>query len=303
MSPFLSKTRTKARCLPRPLIALVGLVLLYLIPYLYLFNARINFDGIVVDEQGQPVPGALITYRINRATPIPIPFVDFPFVNSTGTKTSGKDGAFHFRWRRGQVLSIQSVTVPGYRDSLEDPRSFYYSGYPGDPYRPIPDQPVDFLLVHADKPRVQRVRTPANLGFRWNDGVQEIPLGSGIGPLLITPTRTQTPGMGNRIPWEMELTLTGAQLSPSSNLDPLATLQGYQASLKITPAEKEEMRRSGAVHYDFRTASGLYGRIRFHVYPGRDDMSHHNASLQIILAPEGSRGVGLTFSPRGGLRE
>ena len=278
-------------CLVRGLIILAGLFLIGFLTYLYAGNARIVFDGRVVDDQGRPVPDAEITYSINRAPPIPIPFVDFPFVNSHGTRRSGNDGTFHFRWRRGELLSIHSVTKPGYRNTLENPRSFAYQGYPGSPHRPVPGHPVNFLIVPANLDRAQWVRSPANLRFSWNEGVYEIPLGSGIGPLLLTPTRTLAPGKGLRIPWEMEISLVGARLAPVSGKEPIATLDGYRDIIHVSPAEKKTMLAIGLIQYDFLTATGRYGRIRLHVFVEREDMANHNASLDVILSPEGSRSL------------
>lgn len=263
-----------------------GCFVSYLLLYLFLFNGRVVFYGRVVNEHGSPVEGVEVGYHIRRETWLPIPFVDLPFMVSRGTKRTDQDGRFSLRWQRGRSLSINTAVAPGYRDAVR-PRLFTFENLSEKDHHADPANPEIFLVVTSGHPRAED--THKSLRFRWNDGVQEIPL-KGIGPLRLEPTRQMKPGQFNGFPWELTLSMAGAELAPAESRNPLAAESGYLPEIRMSPRDKEQMRNVGAVWYDFRTSAGRYGRLQIGLYPERADM-RVNGSLDVYLCPEGARNL------------
>src|SRR5262249_885019 len=92
-------------------IALTGYLLL---DWGLLGNVPINFHGLVTDETGSPIPGAIVTARIHVARPS-LPILWGPSRGSTVVRTVTTDSKGRFEFSgRGFGVSIADVQKAGY---------------------------------------------------------------------------------------------------------------------------------------------------------------------------------------------
>ena len=113
-------------------------------------NTNIAFFGRVVDQQGSPVPGVVVTAELTRKAGPELPILWTNPNNKYEVVTASTDsqGLFAFKLR-GIGLLIKSVEKPGYVSSRANtgnveylrPKEQWYG-----PLRPDPAKPYTFTL-------------------------------------------------------------------------------------------------------------------------------------------------------------
>jgi hypothetical protein len=102
-----------------------------------MWQGVIEFYGMVVDENSDPVPAAHVAFH----------WVEVPDEagNRTATAESDSSGLFTLKGQRGLSLAV-SVTKEGYRSSARDIANFNYGSLNGEAFQSDPLRPAFFHL-------------------------------------------------------------------------------------------------------------------------------------------------------------
>lgn len=250
-------------------------------------NVPITFYGRVIDEHGAGLDGVTVGYRIQRGEAL----LEAVKVHADrGTVVSGDDGMFEISKRKGSSLEVGPFVKSGYRDAQRDVRSFGYMGST-EPYEPDAHKPVLFVMAKEGTPRTKDLGHKT-LKFAWNQGEIRIPLGKKLGDFVLVPTRVKSQDELRNFDWNIKVSMESAELASLGEYYlPIAPDAGYQSVFEYG-ARKGDSKWHGGLQatYAFKTAEGLFGLIRFTLYPERDDFVV-NGSLDVHLNESGSRNL------------
>ena len=113
-----------------------------------------------------------------------------------------------------------------------------------------------------------------------------------VGKFILLPTRSREPGQIRGFEWSVEVSMDQAELVKIQKGGAgLAPETGYQRSFHYGSAAGNQ-KWTGAIQerYAFRTRSGLYGLINFHLAGGNPD-GELQGSLEVRLNDGGSRNL------------
>jgi hypothetical protein len=276
-------------------------------------NGRIDFWGIVVDQDNRPLPGVEITLEARVWTLGLKLGADFPKFS----RTSGPDGRFELTGLKGDVLDVMSFSKPGYRQSMEGEQGrigFSYHGSPKD-FVPDPANPV-VLRLWKEKGAERLLSHQQNSAPLIPDGsTMRIDLISGRQSangahlalrLWRDPLQIDRSIMRNNFSWRMEISAPGGGLQ--WRLDPFgfeAPESGYEPTLIIgqTTDDPDWISNIDTEVY-IRTAQGYYCRVHIEL-----NLSSQPPPCYLVLSsflnPSGSRNLeyqrGLVYTDTGKL--
>lgn len=252
-------------------------------------DIRMEFYGKVVDENGQGMPDVTIHYTIQKAGN----YLESGMIENTDEKKriqSSADGTFEIKGAKGLTLAVGPFEKVGYRDGLRDPRSFGFKGTP-ELHQANSREPITFVIISSDIPKTKQTCNKT-LEFAWNQGEVRIPLGKKLGDFVLVPTRLKSQDELRDFDWNIKVSMDRAELaSLGEYYAPIAPDAGYQSSFEYGARKGDSKWRGGLqATYAFKTAEGLFGPIRFTLYPEREDFVV-NGSLDVRLNESGSRNL------------
>ncbi len=252
-------------------------------------DTPIKFFGRVVDQDGRPLGGAIVRYKVQRAGN----YLESGVIENTGKKgeiIAGANGRFEIQDVKGLTLAIGPLEKPLYRDGAKAPRSFGFNGTP-QVHQPDTQNPVEFLMIRSDTPRTKEIYNET-LEFSWNKGDVRIPLGQKLGDFVLTPTRTRASEEVTDFDWNITVRMNGAQLVvlEETSAD-IAPDTGFQKEFTYHGTKGDKNWHGGVqARYAFTTQDGRYGFAKFVLYAERDDLQV-NGALEIRLNETGSRSL------------
>lgn len=259
--------------------------------------------GLVVDQEGNPVPGASVSYSVSNK------LTDMGVGNTRGETLSGADGRFKVS-ERGMGISVR-VSKEGYYQILgDDPRAsargFYNGDNPGKSHNLLPpsSSPAVFVLrkVGNAVPLVQF--TSGSIMLAKDGTPTEISLATGKktpvgkGDLRVEAwTNDQAPNAKGRYDWRCRVTVPGGGLTEAKGSFAFeAPEDGYTQSVEL--GEKADQPRwLGDAERQFfvRLADGRHARIKFVMVAA----GAHYFLIESALNPEpGSRNLEAAPTPK-----
>lgn len=257
-------------------------------------NVPIAFLGKVVDEDGAPLGGVIVNYKVNIST-ARLPFS--PSKYDRDYVMSGSNGVFEINGKTGTNLGIGPLQKAGYRDALGGNKKAF--GFFGTPEPHDAKKQIVFAMVKNEIPGATPVRHQ-RLRFRWNNGEVRIPLQDGLGDFVLTPYREMPPGRSapdrrDPFPWQLTVAMEGAQLAPMPDddiLNKLAPESGYLQMIEFNypVVHPKWSSRINNKRIALKTSDGKYGIIKLNIYVDRDDFDV-NGGLSVGLNPSGKRNL------------
>ena len=252
------------------------------------WRTPINFYGKVVDERGEPVAGANISFGWTDLSPEGY---------SRATTTSDANGLFFLEGRTGKHLSV-AVSKEGYYTSWSNVDSFFYAGE-NENFVPDRNAPVIFHLRKKGRgEHLIQKDFPPGIGQIWqlrSDGTAieldlfkgtKVPVGTG--QLRLEFWRDLSDKMANRFDWKLRLSVPGGGLIETDEEFAFqAPKDGYQSSVAIEmPAAKQSWRGEIRTKYYVRLPNGTFGRIDIYLLAYNGVFTVHSA-----VNPTGSRNL------------
>jgi hypothetical protein len=261
----------------------------------------IEFYGKVVDEHGNPIPGASISFRFVETS------------NGTAIKIAKTEsdtvGLFSLHGQRGTSLGV-SVTKEGFYSSQGDSSTFAYSSIGGSPFKPEADNPVIFRLRSRGQgvELITSARGPSENGVAVN-GTPEDDMRQSLavqvpkddtpirvdlfkkeadagGQLEISHTKQPLP---EDTSWSFRVSLPdGGMLENTDEFQFEAPETGYQQDAEIS-FKKEENNWTTRVTKQFYVTFGQpprYGWVRIDANLGQETVL-----LTYAINPDGSRNL------------
>lgn len=234
-------------------------------------NGRIDFWGLVVDQDDKPLEGVevLLESRIwTVGFSIGAKFPQF-------RRTSGSNGKFELVGASGDVLDVKAIGKAGYRRSLEEQQGMTGFTYHGSSSQFIPDAAKPYVF------KLWKIKGAERLVYHHRASSELPVVGTTLRIDLLTGRRVDVGGhlelrlvrdpqqivrnQPHGFSWRMELAVPGGGLQwRRDHFGFEAPESGYQAALVIGQASDDpEWRDVVEGEFYFRTAQGYHGRVQF----------------------------------------
>jgi hypothetical protein len=257
---------------------------------LAMWQRPIDFYGKVVDENTNPVEGAIVQFswseRPNETS------------EQTSTTTSDSTGLFSLHDKHGAIMVV-SVGKNGYYASHGGQQTFHFSSFFPGTFSPDPLNPIVFLLHKKGQgDSLIEKDFPPGIGQIWqlhHDGIPiELDLlnGSqnvtGSGQLKLELWRDLSNPNAKVFDWRLQLSAPGGGLIPTDEEFAFQAPEGgYQSPVVIDmPATNENWQGEIRSKYYLQLPDGKYGRIDFYLLPRNGVFTVHSA-----INPSGSRNL------------
>jgi hypothetical protein len=264
-----------------------------------MLNTPIDFYGKVVDEKGNPIEGADITYTVTDK------------LWEDGKKYNGKSdaqGLFSFN-NRGAILHVE-VDKKGYyyiNNQSSGTINFSTPKNAAPNYRPIPTKENPSIFVLREMGEIEKLLEI--------DGRQyDIPKnGEPIEINLITKqvsrghlkieSWTEPLTNGDRFNWRYQISVLGGGLiERKDRFNFEAPLEGYRSTDELSMnATDEKWTADFGKEYFLKLAGGNYARVHIQFYPGTGD-DRNFIVLKSFVNPSGSRNLEAGRNAVGGAR-
>lgn len=259
-------------------------------------NAPINFWGKVIDERGNPVPDATISYT---AMDKPLEQI----IRDQGTRYTGKsdaDGLFSITDIKGGSLYV-GVSKDGY---YRIKKSGYTIGYgiPNEHKPPSPNEPAIFVLRKMGE--TEPLKAFSSGGIRVPKDGQPIEVSltqgrvmpAGQGDIQIEVwTQDQQRDAQGYYPWRCKISVPGGGLiERNDNFDFIAPAEGYEPTVEISMNQAADRWQKGFDgQYFVKLRNGTFARMSLRLTTGGD----HFFMIESFLNPTpGSRN--LEYDPK-----
>lgn len=254
-----------------------------------LLGTAINFHGQVVDQDGNPVPGARVGFSA---------LDKFMEPGTSYSAVSDNSGLFSITGIKGARLSVNVRKDGYYFIDGKSNAAFAYGGGSDSYFREPPTQarPAIFVLhkmgetvplVHVrESARIAKDGTPVTIDLLTGRA-------SSNGNFRIE-TWTEQPQNGRRFNWFSRLSVPGGGLiEREGQFEFEAPETGYQQTVELGAKFDDESWSSQAeLEYFVKLADGRHGRIKFRMIAG----GNHYFVLEAYMNPEpGNRN--LEFDP------
>lgn len=257
-----------------------------------MLNTPIDFHGKVVDEKGNPIEGADITYTVTDK------------LWEDGKKHNGKSdaqGLFSFS-SKGALLTV-SASKKGYYRIYEKSSGTINFSTPKNAapvYRPIPTREnpcilvlqkigeIDSIIEIENSVSIPRDGTPVEISLR-KPNRKGVPRGQGDIEVRCW-TFDQNKNEKKRYDWRFQLSVPGGGLVTRNDIfNFVAPEIGYVSSYEFSMSKDAERWRPDTEKLDFfiKLKDGNYARIKFEMIAGGD----HFLSIKSYLNPTGSRNL------------
>lgn len=248
-------------------------------------NVPINFFGRVVDQDGNSIEGALITFNARKGLVAGIEAVD------ELTTYSDSLGNFSARDLRGFRLSLENIEKEGFRLASRQIRNFNYDG--GNPVETGLSNPQIYVMISIAeempvaflKHRILSDWDGESIFFDLEDGIVEAE-NSDIVIISVREKRGE-----NRYDWEFSVRSEegGVALAPLNGSPTVAPLNGYGSEWSIGHRSDDEDYKGGFTRDSFvKLDDGRYARINFNVYVDERRTSS-NIILRVFINESGGR--------------
>jgi hypothetical protein len=269
-----------------------------------LLKTPITFYGKVVDEKGNPIPRAEISYTAldkfwKDGTKYKSVSDDKGLFTLTGIKGGAlyvsveKEGYYVIHQHSAGGFSATMIPTPELTEKIRPP---YEGGYD----RPLPakDQPAVFVLRKKGEAeplikmegryKVLRDGTPMEISLRKNNpkGVLR-----GQGDIIFERwSNDSAVRKGDSFDWRCRISVLGGGLiERKDEFNFEAPLEGYQPSIEINmPASLgEKWQYSQKLDYFLKLKDGNFARAKVELYGGHDNF----LAIESYLNPSGSRNL------------
>ncbi len=253
-------------------------------------NVPITFWGVVKDQDGIPLPGVSIGYRVQTAGTVD-ESGELVQHNPTGIIGTDERGEFRLTNKFGMSLIIESFVKDGYS---MDPNQSLVFGYAGTPKIHLPKRsdPHPFVLVESES-MSEVTENRFELVLPWDGKPVRVDMESGkrseSGDLVVTAHRD----LGKaRFGWRVSVSIRGGVVQPApEGRGFVAPESGYQTSWECAfPTQNDEWRFAYDDHLFYQKA-GRYGRLSLQIYA---DAAPEGVGIYIdrYLNPSGGRFTG-----------
>lgn len=255
-------------------------------------NVPIGFHGKVVDQQGNPISGAKVSFDLIVSHMMEDRTESTPMVMQTD-----QDGGFALTGVVGYGIEKIDVNKEGYELSPKTQRGYVF-GFDAN-YKPNPDNPVVFQMWK--KQGAERLVGSAWRGKMACDGT---PVGFDLyhgsrnadGDLQITCTRLplKSPAPGNApFDYKFQIAVIGGGIQPTHDeFTYLAPEDGYSTSLTFSQKASDpnwDAKIPIPKDYYIKTSDGHYGRLFVDWYAAQNAPTH--LEWDCSINPSGSRNL------------
>jgi hypothetical protein len=226
-------------------------------------EAPISFFGKVVDEKGNGLPEARITWSIVRSGSY-APETGLPG-KAAGTAATDDGGIFRITNQKGLSLSIDRVSKDGYSEATPSTRVFGYGKQHPSPHSPEEGKPVTFLLVKKGSGEV--VKKELALQLPWDGSPVQMDLpGDEEGTLVWTAKREGEAEQQGHFTWSLEIRASGGAVRSAEGITvTLAPEDGYGRAFRVgSEATDPQWRSRKDATLFFKTSRGHFGRAVFY---------------------------------------
>jgi hypothetical protein len=262
-----------------------------------LSNRPIEFYGLVIDQDSNPVPGVTVTLSV-RVTKEPTPGVigdSFDYL----VVTTDARGRFAITDTKGALLSVRSLEKPGYDASKKGlNQAYWYWRSPDMTFTPDREKPEVFRMWRkAGAVRLVRKTISSNLRFDGTPSIFDVVAGQvgGHGDLRVLLARNPQQIVFGQRNYEWTLTieaLNGGITEPTDEQMYLAPAEGYQPQLVIhMPANDPKWTDEKAFNLYAKLRGGQqYARLELKALVG-SDRETTPFYVTSFVNPEGGRNL------------
>lgn len=251
-------------------------------------NVPIDFWGKVVDQEGIPLEGVKITYRIQQ------PRVPWDTNSIVKTISTDSNGVFHVK-NKGSTFGIEDFEKDGYRSTKGQDTSFTYSDN-SEQYVPDKNSPKIYTLVREETIQTL-ISVSRQLLLDWDGKPLYYDLRTGKfgqrGELKITAKRGAVEGSGQqaRYDWSFEIEVPGGGIVETTRERAfLAPVEGYQTSWRfgfLSSDPEWALRRQGDIFFFLKLPNGNYGKLQLDL--NSEPGSRLSGRINSFLNPAGGR--------------
>jgi hypothetical protein len=255
-------------------------------------NVPISFYGRVVDQDNNPLQGAVVDFLVTTIPMIPIPWG--PSEKIIVTCATDQNGLFSLEGKRGSGLNITGLAKQGYRESGYYPQASVRCE-PHDPQRHIPERnkPVEFMMIRDDLPKAEEVLS-RQLLLNWNAENTTIDFGSTIGKLEFTASRIgrDANDTTKKFEWEVKMKAIGFTMTKlQSKNERMAPREGYSSMGRVGfSPDKQTWKHQTEESYAIQTNNGAYGLMKLSVYGDGND-GGVSGRVTVYLNKSGARNI------------
>jgi hypothetical protein len=254
------------------------------------FNTPIEFYGLVVDQNGDPVPDAHVGIGVNN---------NFNASGSNYSTTSDKDGYFTFNGARGASMGVNVRKDGYYQIHKVSNQSFAYGMGPDGAHQapPTRDNPAIFVL-HRMGTTEPLVRAAQSAPVPKDGTPVTVDLMTGrLSPNgnLRVEAWTEAPEGGRKFSWRCQVTVPGGGLAErTGQFEFEAPEDGYEESVELGMGQDAEQWTSDQQRdYFVKLPDGRFARVKFRMIAG----GNHYFVMESFLNPTpGSRN--LEYNPK-----
>ena len=255
-------------------------------------NVAIRFWARVLDQNDAPIAGAKVTFAVRKWT---------TYVRGIQQKyeeTSDSEGRVELSGASGDVLSLESVTKPGYRLSERVQRAFSYN-QSSEIFHPQPNNPVVIRMWKLG-PTEPLVSIETLFGFEADGRPYTLDLlqnkkregPSQIGDLIVSFSRSPIRQAREPYAWMVQVSAVDGGIVETRDEQPyLAPQTGYQQALTVRmDSADSNWAPSAAKNFYFSSRNGgVYGSVHM------DFNANYNGGCVIQVGaranPHGSRNL------------
>lgn len=226
-------------------------------------NTSITFYGKVVDQNGDPVPNALVGYGL---------LDKFNESGSTGETSADLNGFIHISGVKGAVISV-SVHKEGYYHIQDASNQAFAYGYGTESHiKPAPtkDNPAVFVLHKMGEAEslVELSSRQFQIPISGQAAVINLATGRSMGPGLHISSKVGEMKNG-RFDWHYELSVPGGGLvEREGQFDFEAPESGYESSILLESKASDPGWKNGAAKsYFIKLPDNTYARVQARFYP------------------------------------
>jgi hypothetical protein len=253
-------------------------------------NVPIRFYGKVVDQEGAPLEGVKVNFRVVRSGALNL-LGGIDSDTSPGQTQSDARGLFSVEGHKGINIAVERLEKGGYRETKGIRRVFGYSSTP-EVFSPDPSKPVTFVLGRNDLAgKIKKTRW--KLSVVWDGVPRSYDIDSGMpngsGELVLTALKN-TPTLPDRADWSLEISCRGGGIvAVDQGAGFVAPIAGYSEKVGWRSEVKWRNFRSGVTEQVFvRRHNGAHARLSISIYaePTREKNS---LIVDCFIAEDGGR--------------